>query len=92
MQKRLECNIVGRVQMVMFRDFVQRNATRLGLVGEVWNEEDGAVSLVAEGEEDALNTLHALVHRGPLLAHVESVQATWGAAVGAYSDFRIRYR
>jgi acylphosphatase len=92
MQKRLECNIVGRVQMVMFRDFAQRTASRLGLVGEVWNEADGSVSVVAEGEESALSDLLGYLHHGPILAHVESVHADWSAPAGTFPDFRIRYR
>ena len=43
MQERLEVIVSGRVQMVMFRDFVQRKASSLKLVGEVQNLPDGTV-------------------------------------------------
>jgi len=36
--KQLRAQVRGRVQMVMYRDFVQRKASRLGLVGWARNE------------------------------------------------------
>jgi acylphosphatase len=92
MKKRLECKVFGRVQMVMFRDFIQRNASALGLAGEVKNCEDGSVFFVAEGEEDALLRLFALARKGSLLSHVEYVEETWSEPSGAYMKFRIVYR
>ena len=52
--KRIECHIEGRVQMVMYRDFAMRKAKLLGLSGTVKNNDDGTVTLVAEGEEEQL--------------------------------------
>ncbi len=92
MKKRLECKVFGRVQMVMFRDFIQRNASALGLVGEVKNCEDGSVSFIAEGEEDALRELLSFARKGSLLSHVESVEEVWSEPSGVYEKFRIAYR
>ena len=51
MEKRLECQVFGRVQLVMFRDFVTRKARARGIVGTVKNNPDGSVSVVAQGDE-----------------------------------------
>jgi len=91
MQKRLECIITGRVQMVMFRDFTQRNARKLGLVGEVKNMDDGSVYVVAEGEEEKLRNLFTLLHKGSIFARVDSVEEKWMKPVGRFLEFNIIY-
>lgn len=91
MKKRLAATVSGRVQMVMFRDFVTRHAKKIGVVGEVWNEADGTLCVVAEGEEAALHELLLSLHRGPLLAHVEGVIETWEEPTGTFTEFTIRY-
>jgi len=91
MQKRLECKIEGRVQLVMFRDFVGRNAIKLGLVGTVQNMEDGSVYMVAEGEEEKLSELLGFLQKGPILARVEAVQEKWAEPTGEFSSFNIAY-
>lgn len=92
MQKRLECTISGRVQMVMFRDFVTRKARSRGIVGTVKNNPDGTVSVIADGEEASLRELLTLVHRGPLLARVDRVEEAWSVPLGNYRSFDILYR
>ena len=91
MQKRLECIVTGHVQLVMFRDFVTRNARRLGTVGSVKNMPDGSVSIIAEGEDKKLNELLTLVHRGPVLARVKKVTEVWSEPLGGYKNFDILY-
>ncbi|OGZ05498.1 MAG: hypothetical protein A2845_05815 [Candidatus Lloydbacteria bacterium RIFCSPHIGHO2_01_FULL_49_22] len=91
MKKRVECTIFGRVQMVMFRDFVSRNAKKLGVVGEVWNETDGTVRVIAEGDESQLCRLIDLLKRGSLLSAVEDVHVHYVESSGLYRDFRIIY-
>jgi len=89
MKKRLACQIFGRVQMVMFRDFTQRQARSLGLVGTVENLKDGSLFVVAEGEEDKLRLLLAHLKKGPLLAKVERLEEKWLPATGKFSGFKI---
>lgn len=91
MQKRLECKIFGRVQLVMFRDFVQRKARARELVGTVQNNPDSSVSVVAQGEEVKLHELLDLMRRGPLLARVERVDETWRESLGEFRSFDILY-
>ena len=91
MRKRLECKVSGRVQMVMFRDFVQRAATKLGVVGTVRNASEGHVSVVAEGEEEVLRKFLTFVKRGPLFARVDNVEEEWSEPLGGYKTFDILY-
>ena len=77
MKKRLECIIRGRVQGVFFRDSVRRHARSLGLTGTVGNTGDGALCVVAEGEESALRSLLEYLKKGPPLAKVASVEPSW---------------
>ncbi|OHA00454.1 MAG: hypothetical protein A3C11_02235 [Candidatus Sungbacteria bacterium RIFCSPHIGHO2_02_FULL_49_12] len=91
MKKRLEAKVYGRVQVVMFRDFTQRNARKLGLTGFARNETDGTVWVVAEGEEEKLKLLLAKLNRGPMFARVEEVEIEWKEPSGKFRDFAIEY-
>lgn len=75
----------------MYRDFVQRAARKLGVVGSVRNTTDGQVSVVAEGDESKLKEFLELINRGPLFARVDSVQETWSDPLGGYRTFDILY-
>ena len=92
MKRRLECVVTGRVQMVMFRDFVARNARKLGLTGTVQNCMNGSVHIIAEGDELSLKQFLPIIAKGSMLSSVEDVQVTWGDATGEYSTFTITYK
>lgn len=91
MNERLEAIVRGRVQLVMYRDFAQRKASGLKLVGTVRNLPDGTVEVVAEGPREKLETYLTKLRQGSLLSHVERVDALWKQATGEFSQFRIRY-
>lgn len=77
--------------MVMYRDFATRTARKLNLAGNVRNNKDGSVSIIAEGEEVSLREFVAHLHKGSLLAHVEHVTVRWGDATAEFTDFVISY-
>ncbi len=89
--KRLEVTIKGEVQGVSFRYFVYEKARELGLVGTVKNMPEGEVSIVAEGEEAALQELLESVTRGPRFAKIEKVESTWKESTGEFAKFSIIY-
>ncbi len=91
MTQRLEATLSGRVRLVMFRDFAQRRARRLGLVGWVRNETNGTVRVVAEGEEDDLARFRALLEKGSVLSRVDAVEYSFHPPTGEFRDFIIRY-
>ncbi len=81
----------GRVQLVMYRDFIQRKASSLGVVGTVRNVNDGSVEIWAEGEKKSLEKLLEYARKGPLLADVENVRVEWKEPSGLYTSFTIKY-
>jgi len=87
--KQVQVVVKGRVQGVFFRASTQREARRLGLTGWVKNRGDGAVEILAEGEEASLRQLCMWAERGPSAARVDDVQVRWRAYAGDHPDFRI---
>jgi acylphosphatase len=92
MQKRYEGIVSGKVQGVMFRDFVRRNASQKGIVGRVWNNTDGTVGFIMEGKGHDLDMLLEAMRKGPLWAKVEDVSYAEGEGSERYDDFRIILR
>ena len=88
-QKRIHLVVRGRVQGVFFRASSQREARRLGLTGWVKNRNDGAVEIVAEGEEDQVKDFLAWAQHGPSTARVDKVETRWRSYTGEFPDFRI---
>ena len=83
------CRVTGRVQLVMYRDFVQRKANSIGVVGAVKNLSDGSVEVVAQGSPDELKRLIERLHEGSILARVEDVAVEWRSPSEKFDDFRI---
>ncbi len=77
--------------MVMYRDFAERKARGLGIVGTVQNLPDGSVAVVAEGDEDRLKKYIELLHKGSIFAKVEGVETRWMEERGEFKDFVIVY-
>jgi DNA ligase D-like protein (predicted 3'-phosphoesterase) len=66
--------IDGAVQGVGFREATRSTAIRLGVLGWVRNEDDGAVAVHAEGPAAAVDELIEFLRRGPSAAKVEELQ------------------
>lgn len=80
----------GRVQGVMYRDFVMRAARRLGLTGEVENLSDGTVRVIAEGDRGILDALLTELAKGPFFAEVRDVAPSFTRATGEFKGFSVR--
>lgn len=91
MNERLEAIVSGRVQVVMYRDFVQRKASGLKLTGYVKNLPDGTVHVIAEGSREKLEKLIEKLRKGSLLSSVEKVHSKWLPATNEYAHFTISY-
>lgn len=89
-QKRLCARVRGRVHGVGFRFFVREVAGDLGVAGYVRNTPDGAVEVVAEGDEGRLARLLGLLKEGPRMAHVTDVDACWEEPTNAYDRFFVK--
>jgi acylphosphatase len=66
--------ITGRVQGVGYRDWLVREAERLGLDGWVRNRADGSVEALLAGDEPAVQVLLSACRRGPRLARVDGIE------------------
>ena len=88
--KRLRAIVRGRVQGVGFRASTQEVALGLGLGGWVRNLPDGAVEVVADGEESALRELERFLRQGPRMARVAGADFFWEASAERLRAFEIR--
>ena len=79
----------GRVQGVGYRNFVQREAARLGLHGYTRNLDDGSVEVYAMGGAAQLSDLAGLLRKGPRWADVYGVDET-EAPLESCNGFYIR--
>jgi acylphosphatase len=89
-RQRLVATVLGQVQGVGYRWFVEREAATLGVSGWVSNQADGSVAVVAEGDEDQLGPLLLALWEGPAGAAVREVQVRYEPARGNLLGFTIR--
>jgi acylphosphatase len=89
MIKEINCIIKGKVQMVMFRDFVQKQAFLLDIKGEVRNLNDGTVEVIAQGLERKLKLLIEQIKKGSALAEIEDIIIRWSDPEKKFKDFKI---
>jgi DNA ligase D-like protein (predicted 3'-phosphoesterase) len=85
----LRAVIAGSVQGIGFREGTRRRARKLGVVGWVRNEDDGTVTVHAEGEPAAVEALREFLDEGPPGATVSQV-AVAEVAVEGHEQFAIR--
>ncbi len=85
-QARLTALVMGAVQGVGYRRYVQRRAKDLLISGYAENLPGGAVEVVAEGWQQDLEQLLHHIWRGPAHARVERVEVLWSEAAGL-TDF-----
>ena len=87
---RVRAEIVGDVQGVGFRLFIESHARRLGLHGWVRNSYDGAVEVEAEGAKPDLERLIEYLRQGPRAARVQEVRLRWSDYRGDLGPFGVR--
>jgi acylphosphatase len=66
----------GRVQGVFFRDSVRQRADAHGVSGWARNRPDGAVEVVLEGPEQAVDRVARFLETGPRHARVDHVEVS----------------
>ena len=82
-------SVIGRVQGVGFRWFVEREARNLGVHGWVRNRADGTVEVVAAGTNEQLNALYNKLREGPRASRVDDVEVEETAPLSDLKTFRI---
>lgn len=68
-----QITVQGKVQGVFFRQSTKEKALALGLTGEVWNNADGSVTIVVNGNIETITQLIDWCHTGPPRARVSEV-------------------
>ena len=85
----LRAVVRGDVQGVGFREAALAEARRLGVMGWIRNDEDGAVRVHAEGAEQPVEELVAFLREGPPAARVAEVESE-RLKVEGHEQFAIR--
>jgi acylphosphatase len=81
--------VMGRVQGVGFRWFVEREARLIGVGGWVRNRDDGVVEVVASGSNAQLGSLYDKLKEGPRAARIDQVEVEDAAPFNGYKTFQI---
>jgi acylphosphatase len=81
--------VIGRVQGVGFRWFVEREARLIGVGGWVRNRDDGAVEVMASGTKAQLGSLYDKLKEGPRAARIDTVEVEDIAPFQGYKTFQI---
>lgn len=89
--KRVHAVFGGFVQGVGFRFTTIDIARSYAVAGFVRNTEDGAVEVVAEGDEETLKGFVEAIQLSPLRRYINSAQITYGVPRGEFKGFDIRY-
>ncbi len=80
--------VTGIVQGVFYRQSTKAKALEINVKGEVKNNPDGSVAIIATGTDEQLRQLVEWCHRGPDTAVVANVEVNKLPRVD-YKDFRV---
>ncbi len=85
----VEINVFGRVQGIGFRQTAKQIADELGLKGYVLNQDDGSVTIVAQGKKEELNNFISQIRASPGFSNIEGMSYNFREAKEKYPDFEI---
>ncbi len=89
--QRVHLTLSGRVQGVLFRANIKREAEIIGVKGWVKNLEEDKVEAIAEGNEEQIKKFIAYCRKGPDEARVDYVEIEEQEYKGEFKGFSIRY-
>jgi len=87
--RRVTIRVEGVVPRDNYRQAARREAERLGISGFARNENDGSVTVEAEGEAAAIARFIEWCQHGPASASVDAIEVSDGLLVG-YDGFTRR--
>lgn len=91
MKKTKKIIFYGTVQGVGFRFTCKKEAQRFGLTGQVKNELDGSVEVIAQGEDKQISLFLLALTRQTYLAGLIANYEIFEIKAPAYPDFRVAY-
>ena len=84
--------ITGKVQNVGFREFLRKEASRLGgIAGYAKNLKNGNLEVLVAGDAEKIKTFEKACGRGPLLAQIKEVAAEEVDSDEEFDNFVIKY-
>jgi acylphosphatase len=86
---RLTARVTGTVQGVGFRYWTARKADELGITGSVRNDDDGSVTVVAEGPQPVIVEFRRWLSSGEAPGRVSHVDEKVSPADGNFSSFDV---
>jgi acylphosphatase len=86
--KHVSIRVSGVVQGVFFRASTKEKADQLGIKGNVRNEHDGSVAILAEGDDTAIEEFIGWCREGPRLSRVDKCVVE-ESAVQHFNGFHI---
>lgn len=81
--------ITGFVQGVGFRQFIKRQAIKVGLTGWVRNLPDNRVEAVFRGSKERIEKIISICKKGPFLSEVKNVEVIWEDINQNFEGFEI---
>ncbi len=81
--------ILGFVQGVGFRQFVKRQAIKIGITGWVKNLPDNRVEALFCGSEERIEKIIKICEKGPFLSEVKDVVVEWDEKSEVFNSFDI---
>jgi len=82
--------VIGDVQGVFYRFSAKQQADKLNITGFARNEPDDSVLIVAEGDDEALESLVMWAREGSPMAEVDNVETHEDKYTGEFKDFEVR--
>jgi len=89
--KRVHVFVSGKVQGVFYRAFTRDRARALGLTGWVRNLDDGRVEAVFEGEEEKIESMLAILKKGPQHAVIKNLEVKEEEYKQEFKSFSVVY-
>lgn len=89
MIKHINILVIGKVQGVYYRASAKEAADKIGVVGFVENQKDGAVYIEAEGTDQQLEDFTDWCQKGPSKAIVTELKIEEGGLV-EFKSFEVR--
>jgi acylphosphatase len=89
--KRFEIEVVGRVQGVGFRSFVEQESLNWDVTGTVKNMDNGNVLIYVQGEESQIHSFLSNIKKGNQFSKVEDVATKEKTVISDELRFRTIY-
>ena len=85
----LQLRISGKVQGVWYRASAKEAAISIGINGIVWNEPNGDVGAIVQGEQEQVDEFINWCWQGPPLSRVVNIQKEELVSEDIYASFEI---